>query len=133
MLSQEIQTLLSQPNNAIVGTIQGDGTPQLTPVWYVWDGEVFSFSTTRDRSKYLNIKRNPSISLIVDDLATNTYVTAYGKAQIIEQNVMELSLPIAQKYIPADRFEKWAQKFDPQKRIIILLRPDKLLTGSIRG
>jgi hypothetical protein len=38
MISEEMQTLLSKPNNAIVGVNRADGGPQLTPVWFEWDG-----------------------------------------------------------------------------------------------
>ena len=101
MTSQEIQTLLSKSNNAIIGVNRVNGGPQLTPVWYAWDGTSFFFTTTKDRVKYLNIKRNPSISLIVDDLETHKYVVAYGRAEIIEQNFGELLHPIVKKYAPA--------------------------------
>jgi len=71
MTSEEMQALLSKPNNAIIGINRANGGPQLTPVWFAWDGKSFFFSTTKDRTKYLNLKRNPSITLIVDDLESH--------------------------------------------------------------
>lgn len=41
MTSEEMQTLLSKANNAIVGVNRAEGGPQLTPVWYAWDGTSF--------------------------------------------------------------------------------------------
>jgi PPOX class probable F420-dependent enzyme len=130
MTSEEIQTLLSKPNNAIIGINRADGGPQLTPVWFAWDGKSFFFSTTTDRAKYLNLKRNPSISLIVDDLESHKYVVAYGKAEIIEQNFAELSRKVIEKYAPAGRAEQMIQSVnnDP-KRVIVVLHPEKVLTN----
>jgi PPOX class probable F420-dependent enzyme len=129
MTDQELQDLLSLSNNAIVGVNRTSGGPQLTPVWFAWDGTSFIFTTTRDRAKYLNIKRDPSISLIVDDLATHRYAVAYGRAEIIEQNVGELARPIIRKYVPADQVEQRVQAVgnDPS-RVLVVLRPEKLVT-----
>jgi PPOX class probable F420-dependent enzyme len=129
MTSEEMQSFLSKPNNAIVGVNRADGAPQLTPVWYTWDGKSFLFSTTKDRAKYFNLKRDPSISLIVDDLDTRTYVVAYGKAEIIEQNITELTRSIVEKYIPAEQVEKSVQAIgnDPS-RVLVVLHPEKIMS-----
>ncbi|HEU5368672.1 MAG TPA: PPOX class F420-dependent oxidoreductase [Ktedonobacterales bacterium] len=129
MTDQEIHTLLSQANNAIVGVNRADGGPQLTPVWYAWDGKDFLFCTTKDRAKYWNIKRDPEISLIVDDLKAHKYVVAYGHAEIIEQNVGEGARPIIQKYVPADQLEQSVKAInDDPARVLVVLHPEKLIS-----
>ena len=129
MTSEEMQAILSKPNNAIVGVNRPEGGPQLTPVWFHWDGTSFSFSTTKDRVKYLNIKRDPSISLIVDDLEAHKYITAYGRAEIVEDNGGELSRPIIQKYLSGDRLESMVKMVDDDpNRVVVVLRPDKIVT-----
>src|SRR5256714_5266834 len=130
MTSQEIQTLLSKANNAIVGVNRAVGGPQLTPVWYAWDGTSFIFTTTKERAKYWNLKRDPAISLIVDDLETHTYMTAYRRAEIIEQNVGELARPIIEKYVPADRLGQRVKMVgnDPT-RVLVVLHPEKIITN----
>jgi len=127
MNAQEMQAFLSARNNAIVGVNRPDAGPQLTPVWYVWDGEAFYFSTTRDRSKYFNIKRNPLISLIVDDVASHQYVVAYGLAEIIEQNTAELSRPLIAKYMP-NNIEQGMKMVSDPSRVLVVLRPEKILS-----
>jgi PPOX class probable F420-dependent enzyme len=130
MTTEEMDTLLAKSNNAIVGVNRAHGAPQLTTVWYAWDGESFIFTTTKDRAKYLNIRRDPSISLIVDDLALHKYVVAYGRAEIIEENVGELARPIIKRYVPEDRVEQMVQGVanDPS-RVLVVLRPEKLVTN----
>lgn len=129
MTSEEVRALLSQPNNAIVGVNRAEGGPQLTPVWYSWDGESFIFTTTKDRAKYLNLKRDPSISLIVDDFESFHYVVVYGRAEIIEQNVGELVRPIIEKYVPAEHVEKRVKAIgDDPERVLVVLHPEKTLT-----
>ena len=130
MTTEEIEALLSRANNAIVGVNRASGAPQLTTVWYAWDGESFTFTTTKDRAKYLNLRRDPSISLIVDDLALHKYVVAYGRAEIIEDNVGELARPIIKRYVPEDRVEQMVKgTADDSSRVLVVLRPEKLLTN----
>jgi PPOX class probable F420-dependent enzyme len=130
MTSHEMQTLLSKSNNAIVGVNRVDGGPQLTPVWYAWDGTSFIFSTTKERAKYFNLKRDSSISLIVDDVSSHKHVAAYGRAEIIEHNVGELARPILEKYVPADQLEKSVKMLgnDPT-RVLVVLHPQKMVTN----
>ena len=130
LTTEEINTLLSKSNNAIVGINRATGAPQLSTVWYAWDGESFIFTTTKDRAKYLNLRRDSSISLIVDDLALHKYVAAYGRAEIIEDNVGELARPIIKRYVPEDRVEQMVTgvQHDPS-RVLVVLRPEKLVTN----
>ncbi len=131
MSQEEIQQVLSQANNAIVGVNRADGkAPQLTVIWYAWDGTSFFFSTTKDRAKYLNIKRNPSISLVVDDPESHKYVAAYGTAEILEQGTAQQTRLILEKYVPADQLERRVQAIeDDPSRVIVALRAEKLLTN----
>jgi len=129
MTPEEMKNFLSKPNNAIIGVNRAEGGPQLTPVWYVWDSNAFYFSTTKDRAKYLNIQRDPSISLIVDDVPSHQYVAAYGKAEIIEHDYADLVRPIFQKYMPAERVEQGVQgTVSNPSRVLVVLRPEKIMT-----
>ena len=68
--------------------------------------------------------------MIVDDLAAHRYVTAYGRAEIIEQNVGELARPIIEKYVPADQLEQRVKLVgnDPT-RVLVVLHPEKIVSS----
>ncbi|MFE9425711.1 PPOX class F420-dependent oxidoreductase [Kitasatospora sp. NPDC006697] len=59
--------LLERPLFGHLGTVKADGTPQVTPVWFVWDGEFLSFTTSTQRAKYKHMAANPHIALSVND------------------------------------------------------------------
>src|SRR5690606_40200463 len=59
--------LLTRPLFAHLGTLNSDGTPQVTPVWQVWDGEFLRLTTTTDRAKCRNVERDPAGELSVND------------------------------------------------------------------
>jgi PPOX class probable F420-dependent enzyme len=128
MITEKQAALLAQPNTAVIGVNRAQGAPQLTVVWYVWDGKDFSFSTTKNRAKYVNITRNPAISLMVDDSSTHTSVVAYGQAEIIEHDIAALARPIIEKYVPeAQREEALKGITDDPERVIVVLHPEKIL------
>jgi PPOX class probable F420-dependent enzyme len=128
MVSEKQAALLAQPNTAIIGVNRAKGGPQLTVVWYFWDGKDFYFSTSKDRAKYVNIKRNPAISLLVDDSTTHTSVIAYGQAEIVEQNIALLTRPLIEKYVPeAQREEMLKSIADDPNRVIVVLHPEKII------
>lgn len=129
MSPEELDSLLAKPINAIVATTRRADAPQLTPVWFLWNGEYFAFSTTKERVKYGNIKRDPKISLIVEDATTHLYAAAYGAAEIVEQRerVAELTRPLLEKYAPGNTARLEAVLADTS-RVIILLRPEKWVT-----
>jgi PPOX class probable F420-dependent enzyme len=131
MTSVEIEALLAKPNHAIVGLNRAVGAPQLTVVWYRWDGTSFFFTISKDSAKYSNLKRDPSISLLVDDLEGRWHMVAYGQAEMIEQNHVELARTLLEKYVPAEQLEEYLCEFrgDNPNRVIVTVRPEKILTG----
>src|SRR5579884_1317474 len=104
---EEIEAFLAQPNHAVIGINRAHGAPQLTVTWYVWDGETFFFSTKRDRAKYLNLKRDASISLLIDNADEKWYLVAYGRAEVLEQNHDELVQPLLKKYMTPEERAQW--------------------------
>jgi len=131
MTTEERDALLAQPLDAILAAQRPSGGPQLTVIWYYWDGAAFYMSTTRDRSKYANVKRNPEVSLIVNDAAAHKYVAAYGRAEIVEQpieRVAELTRPILEKHMPGGS-DSMIASLAEQQRVVIVLRPQKLVTN----
>ena len=131
MDAEALQAFLARPHNAIISTNRVDKGSQLSPVWFFWDGESLLFSTRKASVKYANIVRDPNISVIVNDPATYNYVTAYGRAEIVEiERYPELSNAILEKYMPADQrlqFAEAIQDIERASRAVIVLKPEKVV------
>ena len=131
MDAEVLQAFLAQPHDAIISTSRVGKGSQLSHIWFVWDGESFLFGTQKASVKYANIVRDPNISVIVNDPVTHTYVTAYGRAEIVGlERYPELGNAIVEKYIPADQrqqFEASNQGISRASRVVIVLKPEKVV------
>ncbi|HEY3505197.1 MAG TPA: PPOX class F420-dependent oxidoreductase [Actinocatenispora sp.] len=127
MTTPDVEALLARPLHAVVGLNRPDRPPQLTVVWFDWDGSTFRFSTTRSRAKYANLRRDPRLSLLVDDPVGNTYVVAYGRARVEPDGHAELSRRLFARYLPGQ--DLGGRPEDPD-RVVVALTPDRILTGS---
>lgn len=47
-------------------TVRGDGLPQPSPVWFLWDGETVLLYSEPGKQKLRNIERNANVSLHFD-------------------------------------------------------------------
>ena len=67
MTDAEIAEFLAPPRNLQVATINRDGTPHLVTMYYaVIDGRI-AFWTYRKSQKVLNLRRDPRITVLVED------------------------------------------------------------------
>jgi PPOX class probable F420-dependent enzyme len=124
--AEDVARLLSSASHAVVGVNRARRPPQLSVVWFLWDGETFRFSTTRTRAKYVNLRRDAAISLLIDDFEKKFHVVAYGNTELVENGHAELARPLIDKYLPPveARDTQWAAD-----RVIVRLRPDRMFTG----
>ena len=67
MIPDALRDLLENPNYGALGTVRPDGTVQVNPMWFEFDGEHVLFTHTTTRQKYRNLQANPSMSLMVFD------------------------------------------------------------------
>lgn len=66
-IPEDMLDLLERPLYGHLATVRPDGTPQVNPMWFEWDGEVLRFTHTTQRQKYRNLKANPAVAISVID------------------------------------------------------------------
>ncbi len=86
-IPEEYQDLLKPETKAlaVLATIMKDGTPQISPLWFSWDGQHILINTAKGRVKERNMRERPIIALVILDPRMPTrYIQIRGK--IIEIN-----------------------------------------------
>jgi len=71
MTKEECMQFLRGPvRTGKLATVRKDGQPLVVPVWYDLEGETVVFMTAQDSIKAKNMRRDPRVSLCVDDEVT---------------------------------------------------------------
>jgi PPOX class probable F420-dependent enzyme len=66
-LSENARAFLQERRFAVLATLNKDGSPQLTTMWYLLEGDTIMMNTKEGRIKDLNMKRDPRIAICVED------------------------------------------------------------------
>src|SRR5256885_3469286 len=82
-LSEKARAYLQELRFAVLATINHDGTPQLTTMWYLLedDGSIL-ISTKAGRATERNMRRDPRISICIAD--AYNFLTINGTVQLID-------------------------------------------------
>ncbi len=126
-----VESFLAEKRNATMATIREDGTSQLTPVWFVWDGEQFLISITSERAKYKNLARDARMSLCIDDVTDYGYVTAEGKAEIREKDIWDDTRKILVKYRGEEGGDAYLKTMKTQQRVLVVMKPTRMETVGL--
>jgi PPOX class probable F420-dependent enzyme len=98
-LPPEAVEMLTDTNLGYLGTLNRDGTAQVTPLWvHVEEGRAV-FNTAIGRLKERNMRRDPRITVAVADQRDNErYVMITGTAEMTEEGAAEHIEALSQKY-----------------------------------
>ena len=81
-LSNKAREFLQERRFAVLATINQDGSPQLTTMWYLFEDGMIVMNTKADRVKERNMRRDPRISVCFED--GYSYLTISGTAEFID-------------------------------------------------
>lgn len=125
---------LTEQQNLVLATIRRDGSPQISPLWYLWDGKTFVMSTIDTTAKWLNLQRDSRCSGCVDEPGTGRMVVAYGTAVLQADSVWEDTSRLVAKYYPGDPVgaDRHVERLrSGPRRVLIRLQPSRLLTRKL--
>lgn len=119
--------ILDGRNFAVVATVNPDGGPQTSVVWYKREGGTVVFSTTAGRRKARNLARDPRVSMTVFDLA-DPYrsVEIRGAAELVPDDARALPYELSHRYLGADPPQDPAGTV----RLIVRVVPQKVVAFS---
>ena len=134
ILTEPIVKFFRGKNFGFLGTVNKDGSPQVTPTWIDIiekeeneDGheEIILINTAMDRLKQKNVSRDPRVSIsIVDE--DNPYSMVTIKGRVVEQTTEgadEHIDKLAKRYLNA---EKYPAHSPSVKRIILKVKSEKI-------
>ncbi|GHB67604.1 hypothetical protein GCM10010331_64400 [Streptomyces xanthochromogenes] len=130
-LSDDLKALLDTPVFVNIATIQPDGSPQVSPVWVKRDGDDVLISTTVDRRKEKNLRRDPRVTVLVQPFdAPYTYAEIRGTAELTTEGGQELIDELAMKYMGKKYREFNPDSVNDAPRVVVRITPRKIV-GSL--
>jgi PPOX class probable F420-dependent enzyme len=134
LLTEPIVKFFKGKNFGFLGTVNKDGSPQVTPTWIDIiekeeneDGheEIILINTAMDRIKQKNVSRDPRVSISILD-EDNPYSMVTIKGRVVEQTTAgadEHIDKLAKRYLDVDRYPAHSPSI---KRIILKVKPEKI-------
>ena len=137
----ELLRFLAEPWTARIATVDEDGWPYVTPVWYELDPATRRFLVVgRARARWVaHIRREPRVAFhVADDVhAQHTRVVVQGVAEIVEGPVAPaasarlgaLTDRLSVRYLGPEG-PRYAGKTAQRPRVLIAIRPTRWRSWS---
>lgn len=131
----EIRAFLAQRPNVILSTVRKDGSPQLSPVWFLFEDDAILISTVKETAKWKNLRRDPRVALCADEPSTGRMVVAYGVAELIEDDLRPATQRLVEKYVKSqeDVQRHMERIFSRWTRVIVRVQPNKYFSRNLVG
>src|SRR5439155_26914107 len=122
-IPEQYHDLLQSKALAHVATVMPDGSPQVTPVWFDYDGQSIRINTVKGRLKDSNLRRDPRVAVSITDIdEPERAVCIRGTVtDIREDATLEHMNGLARRYRGGD----WTP-VPGQVRYVFTIRPDKV-------
>jgi PPOX class probable F420-dependent enzyme len=129
-LNGAVRAFLQQPRFAVLATINADGTPQQTVMWYELRGDTIVMNTTGQRLKHHNIARDPRVSVCCED--DYRFVTICGRAttETDHETTQRDIYGLARRYNP-DFTEGDYPGFATQQRVTLYISIDRVIANGV--
>ena len=117
----EVQKLLSEPNHAVISTLNQDGSVHSAVAWISAEDGSVAVNSARGRKWPANLERDPRVSVVVyeQDNPYN-YVEIRGIADATTEGANEHINALSKKYVGQDEFARRPG----EERIKFVIEPD---------
>ena len=137
MESHELDAFLGEQRMCRLGSVGADGSPHVSPLWFVWDGSSLWLHSVVKSQRWANLLRDPRVSVAVD--AGEGYfelrgVELLGRVEVVGE-VPRGDAPDAELAEPE---RLWGDKytggtfFSDGKHAWLRLVPDKIVSWDFR-
>lgn len=133
-LSEDVRTFLEEARFAVLATVNPNGSPQQTVMWYELRGDTIVMNTRRGRKKDRNLIRDPRVSLCIED--GFRYVTLKGTIEVVDDPATGQAdiAALARRYHNAAKAEQMVrEEFAFQERVTLLLHVERADVHGFNG
>jgi len=134
MLPDNVREFASQTHRGVLTTFRRNGAAQMSIVSCGSYRNGVAFTTTADRAKLLNLKRNPRCSLLISQEDWWGYVVLEGHAEVLSADntdAQEFRMALRDAYRAASgtehpNWEEYDQAMIEDRRSVIIVVPERI-------
>ncbi|ODT99751.1 MAG: PPOX class F420-dependent enzyme [Pseudonocardia sp. SCN 72-86] len=123
VIPEKFLDLLDRPLLGHLATTRPDGSPQVNPMWFLWDGTHLRFTHTSKRAKFRNVAHEPRVAMsVVDPDHPSRYLEVRGTVETVEDD------PTGAFYVTlAQRYSRPPNPpADAPDRVVLVVRPESI-------
>jgi PPOX class probable F420-dependent enzyme len=129
--SPAVVEFLQQPLASQLITVNPNGSPQATIMWFKYEDGSLLFTTTTDRIKFRNMQKDPRATFVVLD-PTNMYkwVTVHGTLSVDEREPVAFYSGLAAHYLNLndEGLVEWRKTALLNNRTVLKFTPTQIRT-----
>jgi PPOX class probable F420-dependent enzyme len=138
MTAEEVDAFLAEKHTMSMATLNRDGSIHLVAMWYGFlEGEV-AFETKAKSQKAVNVRRDPSITVMVE--VGDTYeelrgVQIQGTAEVVDdpERMFHLGISVYERHVgPYDEAKRKYVEAMLNKRVVIKVHPERVASWDHR-
>ena len=129
---QELEDFLAGgPHILRLATSSYDGWPVVNPVWYNYDGHVFTVAGRRQAKWVENIRHNSKVGMCIDTSEVPyVRVLIRGSAEVVEEHWMPDVPDRAQRYLGEKDGEAYFESKKHIARALIRITPIEIISWT---
>ena len=126
---EEIDELLGRPLVSVVSTVRPDGTPHMTPVWHLVDGDDVIVTVDSSSVKARNVRANPVAALsVVTDETPQRWLLVSGKAELSTERLEEIARKVSVHYMGEEEGIPYSEQAMKDFDFVLLrIRPTRVV------
>ena len=130
-----LEAFLAPPRIAVLATLHGSGSPQISPIWYRYSEGRVTMSTTTETIKSRNILRDGRASVCVySEPEAFEYATLSGTATVVDDDSLwPETRAIVDRYELPEDADARMRRLEHQDRVILSLEVDRVLFSRSDG
>ena len=122
--------LLQGTKTGKLATVKEDGRPHVVPIWFDLDGENIVFTTGESSVKSKNMKRDPRVSLSVDDQTPPySFVTIEGTVSFSKdpEELLYWATRIGGRYMGEDKADAFGKRNAVEGELLVQITPSQVI------
>jgi PPOX class probable F420-dependent enzyme len=122
--------MLDRARTAVLATVRADGRPHAAPIWFDLDDDILVFTTGENTVKARNMRRDPRVSLCVDEAEPPFHFVAIEGTRELsagDPDLLYWATRIGGRYMGSDRADEYGRRNAVEGELLVRVAPQKIV------